>query len=142
MKSEYSYHSFSSDETITIGESIAKLLKGDETVGITGDLGAGKTQLVKGICKYFGIAENEVSSPTFSIVNEYHGNKIIYHFDFYRILSEDELWDIGIEDYLTSHNLKLVEWFELAPGVMPETFVRIQIQHLNEHERKIVVTIS
>ena len=140
MKSEYSYHSNSPEATVSIGETIATLLKGSETVGITGDLGAGKTQLVKGICKYFGIAENEVSSPTFSIVNEYHGNKVIYHFDFYRIQNEDELWDIGIEDYFSSRQINLVEWFELAPGVMPEEFVRVQILSVSENERKIVVT--
>lgn len=141
MSSEYRYHSRSPEETLSIGKTVAALLKGNETIGITGDLGSGKTQFVKGICSYFDIAENEVSSPTFSLVNEYSGRRTVYHFDFYRITEENELWDIGIEDYLSSQHLKLIEWFELASGVMPEIFVRIHIQSLNENERKIDVTI-
>lgn len=141
MNELHIFKSHSVEETQAVGRHIANRLNGNEVIGISGDLGAGKTQLVKGICSYFGIDSDEVSSPTFSIVNEYDGNIKIYHFDFYRIKSEDELWDIGIEDYFTFPGLKLIEWFELAPDVMPETFVKVQIQSPNENERKIDLTI-
>ncbi|MEI6508122.1 MAG: tRNA (adenosine(37)-N6)-threonylcarbamoyltransferase complex ATPase subunit type 1 TsaE [Bacteroidota bacterium] len=104
-----------------------------------GEMGAGKTTLIKAICKTLGV-EDEVSSPTFSLVNEYKTNdgKTIYHFDFYRIKNIEEVYDIGYEDYFYSNNICLIEW----PEKIEELFVgedvfRIKIDKMNEEKRVV-----
>ena len=131
------FKSHSEDETRKIGEQFASSLNGNEVVGLSGDLGAGKTQFVKGICNFFGLNESEISSPTFSIVNEYPGKTSIYHFDFYRIQDEKELWDIGIEDYFFRSGIKIIEWYELAPNVLPEKIIKVKIE-INEDDSRII----
>lgn len=90
-------------------------------VAFTGNLGAGKTTLIKALCKEFGVQES-VSSPTFSLVNEYHSpaRSTIYHFDWYRLEEEEEALDMGLEDYLNSGNLCLMEWPEKIRNLIPE----------------------
>lgn len=100
-------------ELNVIAEQIAELLKNSNIVLFKGEMGAGKTTLISLICKYYGVTDN-VSSPTFSIVNEYHTSEgeIIYHFDFYRINKLSEVYDLGYEDYFFSGNKCLIEWPE------------------------------
>lgn len=116
------------EELKLIAQKLAKILpKG--VVLVDGVMGAGKTTLVSEICRALGVNES-VSSPTYSIVNEYctSSNEIIYHFDCYRLEQEEEAYDIGIEDYLDSGNLCFIEWAEKIENLLPETFVRINIQ--------------
>lgn len=102
-------------------------------------MGAGKTTLIKAFCKHLGV-EDEVSSPTFSLVNEYEGRDgKIYHFDLYRIQSEEELFDIGYEDYFFSGYLCLVEWPEMASGIIPQNHISVKIRVEND-QRIITVT--
>lgn len=103
-----------------------------------GEMGAGKTTLIKAICKELGIEEN-VSSPTFSIVNEYlsNNNNTIYHFDFYRIQDEEEAFDMGVEEYFESGNHCFLEWAELIPSYLPEERLKISIQIIENDERII-----
>jgi tRNA threonylcarbamoyladenosine biosynthesis protein TsaE len=103
-----------------------------------GPMGAGKTTLIKAICQSFGVKEN-VSSPTFSLVNEYHNTKgeIFYHFDFYRIKSEEEASDIGVDEYFYSDDYCFVEWPSLIPSLLPEEYIQIDIDILSETARKI-----
>ena len=105
-----------------------------------GEMGAGKTTLINEIIKSLD-AEDEGSSPTFSIVNEYHSpqNGIIYHFDFYRLEDEEEAYDIGYEDYVYSGNYCFIEWPEKIENLLPETYVRVDIQN---QESKRVITLS
>lgn len=103
------YKSRSPDDTIEIGKKIGKVLKKRDVVFISGDLGAGKTILVNGIAKSLGIMEH-LSSPTFTIVNEYYGNINLYHFDLYRIDTIDELYDIGFFDYFDYNGIIVIEW--------------------------------
>lgn len=131
--------SHSENETKAVGEKFASQLSGNEVIGLSGDLGAGKTQFVKGICKFFGFEETEISSPTFSIVNEYRGKISIFHFDFYRIENEKELWDIGIEDYFSQSGIKIIEWFELAPSVLPDKMIKVNLEINEDDFRKISV---
>ncbi|MEI9920717.1 MAG: tRNA (adenosine(37)-N6)-threonylcarbamoyltransferase complex ATPase subunit type 1 TsaE [Bacteroidota bacterium] len=91
-----------------------------------GEMGAGKTTLIKAICKTLGV-ESGMASPTFSIVNEYAGNEKIYHFDFYRLKNEEEAYDIGVEEYLDSGNLCLIEWPERIPGLLPSSYFEIKL---------------
>ncbi len=103
-----------------------------------GSMGAGKTTLIKAICQAWGVAEN-VSSPTFSLVNEYHNNQgiIFYHFDFYRIKSEEEASDIGVDEYFYSDEYCFVEWPSMIPSLLPDEYVSINIEIISETERKI-----
>ena len=94
-----------------------------------GPMGAGKTTLIKEVCRQLGVKEN-VSSPTFSLVNEYEGadGKLIYHFDFYRINTEREAVDIGALEYFDSGNVCLIEWPSLIPSLLPERYLLVTLQ--------------
>lgn len=124
-------------------EAIAgRILSEYETVRLfwlTGDLGAGKTTLVTALCKKLGVLDR-VSSPTFSIINEYMTDKgkPVYHLDLYRLEDEEEALNIGIEDYLYQKNYTFIEWPELIEHLLPEDILRIHIQNLDNSTRKIV----
>jgi len=100
-----------------------------------GDMGAGKTTFIKSLCEVLGVHEN-VTSPTFSIVNEYAGNMgKIYHFDFYRLKKQEEALDMGYEEYFYSGNYCFIEWPEKISGLIPEHYIRVDIGVLSEAER-------
>jgi tRNA threonylcarbamoyladenosine biosynthesis protein TsaE len=105
-----------------------------------GQMAAGKTTLIRAICKELGV-EDDVQSPTFSIVNEYVTNNkdTIFHFDCYRLKSETEAFEIGIEDYLYSGNRCLIEWPEKIANLLPSNAVTIKIELISETERKIII---
>lgn len=103
-----------------------------------GDMGVGKTTLIKELCKVLGV-EDIASSPTFSLVNEYktNTNETVFHFDFYRIEDEEEAYDMGIEDYFYSNNWCLVEWPENIKNLLPLDTVSISINLLENGQRNI-----
>src|SRR5882762_9720679 len=101
-----------------------------------GEMGAGKTTLIKGICKELGVT-SVMTSPTFSIVNEYEGNDIIYHFDCYRLKNENEAYDIGLEEYLDSGKLCLIEWPERIPSLLPASRFEIKLEIESPTHRRI-----
>lgn len=103
-----------------------------------GSMGAGKTTLIKSLCSQFGI-QDTVNSPTFSIVNEYHDmiGKSYYHFDLYRLEDEEELLDIGIEEYLSSGNRCFIEWPNIATNHLPEKYMLIKLEVTEENYREI-----
>ncbi len=105
-----------------------------------GDMGAGKTTFIKSLCECLGAKEN-VTSPTFSIVNEYRGdtNKI-YHFDFYRLKKQDEALDMGYEEYFYSGHYCFIEWPEKISSLLPEHYIRVDIQVLSNNQRKLTFT--
>lgn len=107
----------------------------------TGDLGAGKTTLIKEICKQLGV-EGLVSSPSFSIINEYQSyqGEEIYHFDFYRLNDESEAIQIGVEEYFYSGNLCLVEWPEKASSFIPDEYVHIKVEPGSNNTRNYYLT--
>lgn len=102
-------------------------------------MGAGKTTFISALCKELG-SEDEASSPTFSIVNEYEvpGANPIYHFDFYRIEDEAELIDMGVEDYWENGSVCLIEWREMAEGYLPEDLVDVEIR-VNEDDSRTII---
>ena len=105
-----------------------------------GDMGAGKTTFIKSLCRALGINE-VVSSPTFSIVNEYHAqHKVIYHFDFYRIKSIQEAYDIGYEEYFYSGNICLIEWPEKIAELLPEEYIKVSISIISPTERLLSIS--
>ncbi|HTD99303.1 MAG TPA: tRNA (adenosine(37)-N6)-threonylcarbamoyltransferase complex ATPase subunit type 1 TsaE [Mucilaginibacter sp.] len=105
-----------------------------------GDMGAGKTTFIKSLCESLGTHDN-ITSPTFSIVNEYAGaGSKIYHFDFYRLKNETEALDMGYEEYFYSGHYCFIEWPEKIAGLLPVHYIRIDIQVLNSNERLLTFT--
>lgn len=113
-------------ETKKIAAELAKLLKGGDTLCMYGDLGAGKTAFVQGIAEGLGITD-PVTSPTFTIVNEYHGNLDLYHFDVYRIADPDEMYEVGYEEYVYGDGVSVIEWAELIEDILPEKRCNVTI---------------
>ena len=122
----YNFKTNSEDETMKLGEKLAKLCAPKDIIILSGELGAGKTKFTEGFLKYFGL-EDEISSPTFTIVNEYTKNDInIYHFDVYRLEDSSEFYEIGGEEYF-ENGICLIEWGELIDDVIPKDHLKIQI---------------
>ena len=132
------YISHSPLETETIGAALGKILKPGTVIAYRGDLGAGKTAFTRGLAKGLG-ADDMVTSPTYTIVNEYLGGRIpLFHFDMYRLTSSDDLWDIGWEDYLDRGGVCAVEWSENVADAM-EDAITITIEKLGEESRRITI---
>lgn len=122
----------SENETIELGKKIAAQLRNGLVIVLTGDLGSGKTKLTEGILKYFNL-EDEISSPTFTIVNEYYANNLnIYHFDVYRLADIDEFYAIGGEEYFEK-GACIIEWGELIEEALPKDYVKINFSRDNEN---------
>jgi tRNA threonylcarbamoyladenosine biosynthesis protein TsaE len=113
----------------TISKDIIRSAKGLSVWLINGQMGAGKTTLAKSICRELSVTD-VVSSPTFSIINEYKTSeaKSVFHFDFYRLKSELEAYDIGVNEYFESGSICLVEWAEKIPSLIPEHYFEITLQ--------------
>ena len=134
------YRSYSVEETEAIGCRLAQQLKGGTVVACRGDLGMGKTALTRGIAKGLGY-EGRVTSPTFTIVNEYLGPTPLFHFDMYRLDDSDALFEIGWEDYLLRGGVCVVEWSENVEDALPEDTVTVSIARGSaDNERIITVT--
>lgn len=128
----------SPEETMKIAKSLAKLLQKGNSIILTGDLGAGKTKFVEGFLSYFEM-QNEISSPTFNIVNEYQTpNQAIYHFDVYRLEDSDEFYAIGGEEYFDK-GICLIEWGETLEDVLPEKYIQIVFSKDNSDENKRIL---
>jgi len=135
-------HAYDPDEMIYVAENLLKKFPDQRIFTLTGDLGAGKTTFVKAFARELGIDEN-ISSPTFSIVHEYgSGAEIIYHFDLYRLKNELELFEIGFEEYLDGEHYVLIEWPELAQKFLPEQYVSLQFEVEDENSRRIICSIE
>ncbi|MFO0580905.1 MAG: tRNA (adenosine(37)-N6)-threonylcarbamoyltransferase complex ATPase subunit type 1 TsaE [Anaeromyxobacter sp.] len=115
--------------TRALGERLGKLLRPGDVVALLGDLGAGKTQLVRGICRGAGVPDEEVSSPTFAIVATYRGRVPVFHADLYRIADEDELFATGFGDLVGGEGALLVEWADRVPGALPEERLTLRLAH-------------
>ena len=125
-------------ETETIGEALGKKLNPGTVIAYLGDLGAGKTAFTRGLARGLGYRE-PVTSPTYTIVNEYLGGRLpLFHFDMYRLSSSDDLWDIGWEDYLDRGGICAVEWSENVADAM-EDAIRVTIEKTGEESRRITI---
>ena len=125
-------------ETEAIGEQFANGLKNGAVIAMYGDLGAGKTAFVRGMARGMGLT-CRVSSPTFTIVNEYEGDRELIHFDMYRLESSDELFEIGWEDYLARGAVCAVEWSEKVEDAFFGDEIVLRIEKLSDNERRITV---
>lgn len=135
------YITHSPDETRALGRTLAQALQGGAVVAFTGDLGAGKTAFVSGMAEGMGI-EERVTSPTFTIVNEYEGGRLpLFHFDMYRLGSADELFHIGWEDYLARNGVCAVEWSENVDEALDGDTIRVDISR-GEDDNTRIITIE
>ncbi len=124
--------------TMALGRRLAAHLGPGDVVALYGDLGAGKTHLVKGICAALGVAEAAVTSPTFTLVNEYAGRDFpVYHLDAYRVRRIEEFFELGYEEYVYGEGLCLVEWPEKLEGLLPPHTLRLRLEHLGGDRRRI-----
>ena len=132
------YTTNSPAETEAIGAALGKILPAGTVIAYRGDLGAGKTAFTRGLARGLGCTEI-VTSPTYTIVNEYLGGRLpLFHFDMYRLKSSDDLWDIGWEDYLDRSGVCAVEWSENVADAM-EDAITVRIDKLGEDTRRITL---
>ena len=125
-------------ETEQIGAALAKILPAGTVIAYRGDLGAGKTAFTRGLAKGLGCTDM-VTSPTYTIVNEYLSGKMpLFHFDMYRLRSADDLWDIGWEDYLDRGGICAVEWSENVEEAL-EDFILVNIEKIGDERRRITI---
>ena len=136
MKKEYL--SLCESDTERIGEQFSAGLRGGSVVAMFGDLGAGKTAFVRGMARGLGL-DASVSSPTFTIVNEYPGERELIHFDMYRLSGADELFDIGWEDYLNRGAICAVEWSENVEDAFFGDEIRVTIEKTGDSSRRIMI---
>ncbi|MBQ5924083.1 MAG: tRNA (adenosine(37)-N6)-threonylcarbamoyltransferase complex ATPase subunit type 1 TsaE [Alistipes sp.] len=126
------------EELDKVAEAVIESLDGRTVVALDAPMGAGKTTLVSRIAEYLG-SEDDVTSPTFAIVNQYEGRRTIYHFDMYRIDKIEEALDFGSEEYLSSGELCLVEWPEKIEALLPEDTMVVKIEILSDTARRFII---
>jgi len=131
----------SPEETIALGRELASLLTPPKLMVLRGDLGAGKTTLIKGIAEGFNAASQEnVTSPTFTLIHEYRGpSATLYHIDLYRVDTQRELETLGLDDLMSEHSVLLIEWGEKFERFQNERDVEIVLERVSENERRIKV---
>jgi tRNA threonylcarbamoyladenosine biosynthesis protein TsaE len=130
---------FSEDDTEILAAEFSYLINPGQVIILNGNLGTGKTFFIKSVLKAFNV--NGVSSPTFSLVNEYTGKMKFYHFDFYRIEIVKELYDIGFDEYMNDdESVKFIEWGNLFPIVLPNKRIEIEIKLLDDFSRELYFT--
>ena len=133
--------SHSTQETEQFGEEVAKSLRGGDVLAFTGSLGMGKTAFTRGLARGLG-CRGRVTSPTFTIVNEYDGKTPLFHFDMYRLGSSDELFDIGWDDYLARDGVCAVEWSERVSDALPDDTIYVDIARGEEEENTRTITVT
>lgn len=129
----YEFISHSENDTIEFAKSFAEKLNKHSIIVLSGDLGSGKTKFTEGILKYFEL-DDEISSPTFTIVNEYDAKDVmIFHFDLYRLEDIDEFYAIGGEEYL-QNGICIFEWGEMIESILPKGYIKITFSRDSENE--------
>lgn len=132
----------SPQETVRAGEELAQTLLPGDNATIFGDLGSGKTVLIKGLCRGLGVVE-EVTSPTFILIHEYSGRVPVYHFDFYRIEKPEEILELGLDEYFNGDGICLVEWADRIIEFLPKKRIEIHLKnYFNkgwENKREILI---
>jgi tRNA threonylcarbamoyladenosine biosynthesis protein TsaE len=127
-------------ETIQIGKRLGRLLQPGDVVALVGDLGAGKTQFIKGLAEGVGVGRaTYVSSPSFTLINEYPGRIPFYHIDLFRLESEKEAEGLGLEEYLRGNGITAIEWAEKISSLLPEELLWVKIHYTGEHSRTLEI---
>jgi tRNA threonylcarbamoyladenosine biosynthesis protein TsaE len=133
------YISNGADETTKIGFSIGRLLRPGDVVGLYGELGAGKTTIIKGIAGALGIDAREIASASFTIISEYDTTPPFAHIDLYRIENENELSELGLWEYIGGDSISVIEWAEKAATMLPEEMIRVTLVYTGENTREITI---
>lgn len=127
----------SEEETLTLGRVLGQAAQSGWVIGLEGDLGAGKTLLVRGIAAGLGADESQVTSPTFNLLQEYPGRICLYHSDFYRLETVHEVEEIGYREFVYGDGVAVLEWFDKFPQLWPDHHLRLTLQVVDETTRKI-----
>jgi len=125
-----------------LGEELGNNLAGGDVIALIGDLGGGKTWFTKGIARGLGIDADSIVSPTFTLVNEYHGTHPLYHIDLYRLTTDSEIAALGLEEYLTGSGIAVIEWADRWPDELPEQTIHVEMNMVNDHTRTLRFTGS
>ncbi|MCS7081607.1 MAG: tRNA (adenosine(37)-N6)-threonylcarbamoyltransferase complex ATPase subunit type 1 TsaE [Bacteroidetes bacterium] len=131
-------HTYSPEESRRLGRELALRLRPGDVVALYGELGAGKTCFVQGVCAQLGVRE-PVTSPTFTLVHAYQGESLpVYHLDLYRLASLEELYELGYEDYLYGEGVCLIEWADRMEPLLPEAAWRVRLRYGEDPQERIV----
>ncbi len=131
----------SSEDTLAIGRIIGETLTGGNVVALSGELGAGKTCLTQGIAQGLGVAEEYyVTSPTFTLINEYPGRIPLYHMDVYRLSDSRDLEDMGCEEYFYGDGVVIIEWAEKVADILPRETLVLHLEYIDSNTRKIRIS--
>lgn len=129
------------EATRALGEAIAGALRPGDFVGLSGDLGAGKTSLVRAIAESLGVPSDQIASPTFSLFHPYLGGRLpLWHADLYRLADEEELHATGFYDLLGGESAVLVEWIDRIPEAAPDDWLHVELRHVDEESREALLS--
>jgi tRNA threonylcarbamoyladenosine biosynthesis protein TsaE len=126
-------------DTEDIGFKLGKTLKPGDVVGLYGELGSGKTTMVKGIARAFGIDSRDITSASFTIISEYLSDPLFCHIDLYRIDNRNSLDNTGLWDYISSNSVSVIEWAEKLEGMLPEDYIKVRIKAGGNNLREIII---
>ena len=131
----------SASETIRIGKSIGSHLRAGDVVALVGELGAGKTQFIKGLATGAGVGKpTYISSPSFTLINEYPGKVPFYHIDLFRLKSQKEAEGLGLEDYFQGRGITAIEWADKIPSFLPDEMLSIHIVYTGKNRRSVEIS--
>lgn len=125
-----------------LAQELAMCCEPPLTLALSGDLGAGKTQLVRYFCECLGVPAEEITSPTYVLLQRHVGTRTIYHFDFYRLENEAQVWDLGVDELFEQPVLVLIEWADKFPECLPENHLWIELSHESKDHRQATVRAS
>jgi tRNA threonylcarbamoyladenosine biosynthesis protein TsaE len=140
VKKKLVVESRSTSETIRIGKEVGRRLRPGDVAALMGELGAGKTHFIKGMASGAGVKRSKyLSSPSFTLVNEYPGTVAFYHIDLYRLDDPEGAQDLGIEEYVHGAGITVIEWADRVPALIPEASLWIRIEYAGERRRRIEI---
>jgi tRNA threonylcarbamoyladenosine biosynthesis protein TsaE len=131
------YMSPSVEKTMWLGQELGSLTEEGDVIALIGDLGGGKTWFTKGIALGLGIDADSIVSPSFTLVNEYHGTHPLYHIDLYRLTSKADIAAFGLEEYLTGSGIVVIEWADRWRDELPEETIHIELRMIDEYTREL-----
>ena len=137
---DFRFISNSLEETISFGKKIGEILRPGDIIALSGELGSGKTWFTKGIALGLGIPSEAVTSPSFTLVNEYEGKFKFFHIDAYRLKDKSDFLSAGLDEYFYKDGIAVMEWADRWPEILPENTIKIRLDIVNEKRRKITIS--
>jgi len=137
--SQYKFTALSEEDTDRLGAALAELLPAGTTMALCGTLGSGKTRLVQAIVQAYGVAREDVTSPTFVLCQEYYGRRRVFHLDAYRIADDDEFLELGPEEYFQSPHITIVEWADRVERCLPDERIQINAEVTGDCSREFEI---